>query len=76
LKKVSHAESHGVNFVKWLPLIFAISSMSRENSNASTLNARERKLPRDSQGKIVTKDSTRQQQSDEKEMRKFFETLH
>jgi hypothetical protein len=49
--------------------------MSRENSNASTLNARERKLPRDSQGKIVTKDSTRQQQSDEKEMQKFFETL-
>jgi hypothetical protein len=55
--------------------VFAISSMSRENSNASMLNARERKLPRDSQGKIVTKDSTRQQQRDEKEMRKFIEML-
>jgi hypothetical protein len=45
-------------------------------SNVSTLNARQRKLPKNPQGNIIARDVARQQQKDVKEMHDFFATLN
>ena len=50
--------------------------MPTDDNRKATLNARERKLQKDAHGNILTRDSTKQQQKDQKELQNFLGSLN
>lgn len=51
------------------------SKMPPTNGTDDSLNARARKLPKNSDGKVFTRDLEKQRKKEEKEMEKFLSTL-
>jgi len=56
--------------------ILSPTVMLMDDNRKATLNARGRKLQRDAHGNILTRDSTKQQQKDQKELQNFLGLLN